>query len=68
MEVKDYDRAFQDFNEVIRLAPKLAQGYNRRACAWLCKNEFGKAIQDFDQSILDWSRIFLKVMPLSRSC
>ena len=50
-EKKDYDKAIADFNEAIRLDPKLALAYNNRGNAWDAKKEYDKAIADFNEAI-----------------
>jgi tetratricopeptide (TPR) repeat protein len=47
----DYDRAIQDFNESIKLAPDFAKPYNNRGAAYLLKGEYDLAIQTLDQAI-----------------
>ena len=40
-----------DFNEAIRLDPKLAWAYNCRGNAWYRKKESDKAIADYNEAI-----------------
>jgi tetratricopeptide (TPR) repeat protein len=43
----EYDRAIADYTEAIRLNPGDAAAYNNRGIAWLGKNQFKRACQDF---------------------
>jgi lipoprotein NlpI len=47
----DYERAIQDYNQVIRLRPDYAAAYNNRGLVYHEKGEYDRAIQDFDQAI-----------------
>jgi tetratricopeptide (TPR) repeat protein len=46
-----YERAIQDFSEVIRLDPQGPNGFYNRALAYKNKSQYDSAIQDFDQVI-----------------
>ena len=48
---KEYDIAIIDYDEAIRLEPKLALAYHNRGIAWLAKGQYDRAIKDFDQAI-----------------
>ncbi len=48
---KNYDKAIADYNEAIRLNPKLAVAFNNRGNAWVGKMEYDKGIADFDEAI-----------------
>ena len=48
---KEYDKAIADFNEAIRLDPKLALAFTDRGNAWRAKKEYDKAIADFNEVI-----------------
>ena len=45
------DKAIADFDEAIRLNPKLAEAYNNRGNAWEGKGEHDRAIADFGEAI-----------------
>jgi tetratricopeptide (TPR) repeat protein len=47
----DYDRAIQDFDEVIRLNPKSSGAFTNRGVSYLQKGDYERAIQDFDKAI-----------------
>src|SRR5207244_881414 len=47
-DMKDYDRAISDYNEVIRLDPKSARAYSYRGFAYEKKGDRALAIADFD--------------------
>jgi len=47
----EFNLAFQDYNQAIKLNPKFAQAYNNRGVAYDHKGEFDRALQDFDQAI-----------------
>jgi lipoprotein NlpI len=47
----DYDKAFADYNEAIRLNPHLASAYNNRGTAWDETREYDKAVFDFNEAI-----------------
>jgi tetratricopeptide (TPR) repeat protein len=46
-----YDRAITNFTEAIRLDPKYARAYMKRAEAHLLKNEFDRAVADATEAI-----------------
>jgi lipoprotein NlpI len=46
-----YDLAIQDYSQVIRLKPDLADAYSNRGVAYLVKDQYDLAIQDFDEAI-----------------
>ena len=48
---QDYDRAIQDFDQVIRLDPNNAIAFGNRGIVYLIKQDYDRAIQDFDQAI-----------------
>jgi tetratricopeptide (TPR) repeat protein len=47
----DYDRAFADYDEAIRLDPKNAFLHDSRGSAWFSKGEFDRAFADYDEAI-----------------
>ncbi len=48
--LREWDRAFLDFDEAIRLGPN-ADTYCNRGMAWLTKGDHPKALIDFDEAI-----------------
>ena len=48
---QEYDKAIQDCDTAISLAPHDARALNSRGLAWSFKNEHEKAIHDFDEAI-----------------
>ena len=47
----EYDRAFQDFNQAIKLNPQFAFAFNSRGIAYQSKGQYDCAIEDYDQAI-----------------
>jgi tetratricopeptide (TPR) repeat protein len=47
----DYDRATADYDEAIRLDPKIAAAYVGRGDAYSVKHDYDGAISDYDQAI-----------------
>jgi tetratricopeptide (TPR) repeat protein len=47
----EYDRAIQDFDQVIRLAPDQAAGFSNRAFAYLKLQKADLAIADYDTAL-----------------
>ena len=47
----DYDKALGDYNECLRLTPRLAAGYVCRAHIWELKGEYDKALVDYTHAI-----------------
>src|SRR5205085_2424596 len=47
----DYDRAIQDYDQVIRLKPDHFRAFNNRGNAYEHKADYDRAIQDYDQAI-----------------
>ncbi len=48
----DYDRAIADYNEAIRLDPKMAQLYNNRGLAnAVLKKDYTRSLPDFTEAI-----------------
>lgn len=48
---RDYDRAIDDLDHAIRLAPDLAAAYGMRGAAHGARNEYDLALKDFDEAI-----------------
>ena len=49
--VRDFDKDLADCTEAIRLDPKSADAYNRRAAAYYRKRNFDQAIADYSEAI-----------------
>jgi len=47
----DYDRAFTDYNDAIRLNPEYASAYNNRGNLWAGKRDYDRAITDYNEAI-----------------
>jgi tetratricopeptide (TPR) repeat protein len=47
----EYNRAIQDYDQAIKLAPNLANAFNGRGTTFRDKGEYDRAIQDYDQVI-----------------
>ena len=47
----EYDRAIQDFTEVIRLNPNDAAVYYLRGIAYMLKSEYDRARSDFNKAL-----------------
>mgnify|MGYP002652102718 CR=1 FL=1 len=47
----DHDRAIADYDEMIRLDPKISQAYNNRGISWRAKGNLDRATADFSQAI-----------------
>ena len=46
----DYDKAIQEYDEAIRIAPNCALAYRERGLAWYFKKDFDKADKDFEEA------------------
>ena len=51
MAKRDYDRAIQDYSEVIKLDPRNYANYRSRAVAYMAKMDYDRAISDYTVSI-----------------
>ena len=51
MDVGQYDRAIQDFDQANRLGPNDASTLSNRGNAYSFKGQYDRAIQDYDQAI-----------------
>src|SRR5450759_2701767 len=47
----DYDRAFQDLEQAIRIDRRNSGAYYNRALVYIAKSDIDHAIRDFDQAI-----------------
>jgi tetratricopeptide (TPR) repeat protein len=50
-EKGEVDLAISDFNDAIRIDPKLKDAYNSRGNCWREKGEYDKAIADYDEAM-----------------
>ena len=50
-EKGDLDRALQDFDKVIALAPQSDGARNNRAAVFIDKGNFDRAIEDYNEAI-----------------
>jgi tetratricopeptide (TPR) repeat protein len=59
---KEFDKAFTDFDEAIRLDPKDATAFANRASAWADQKEYDNAIKDYDEAIRleSWGHLFVE--------
>ena len=48
---KNYDKAIEDFNQVVKLKPNSERGYRLRAMVWQAKKNYDNAIADYSESI-----------------
>jgi len=48
---KDYDLAFQDYDQAIRLNPGYSHAFNNRGNAYFARRDYERAMQDYDQAI-----------------
>ncbi len=51
IEKGDLDLAIEDFNQAVRLNPKMAVAFDNRGLAWGRKKEYDKAIADYNEAI-----------------
>jgi Flp pilus assembly protein TadD len=50
-DLKQFEKAIQDYNQAIELNPKDARVFNNRGTAYADLKQFEKAIQDYNQAI-----------------
>lgn len=50
-KINDSDRAIKNYNQAIKLDPKMAKAYNNRGVAYVGKKEYDLAIADFTKVI-----------------
>ena len=48
---KEYDRAIEDYNQALKLNPKLVAAFNNRGIAYGNKGEYDRAIADYNQAL-----------------
>ncbi|GAA4353387.1 hypothetical protein GCM10023185_13980 [Hymenobacter saemangeumensis] len=46
LQAEDYTAAIAEFNQIIQLAPQLAEGWNKRATAYYLRGEYRAALSD----------------------
>ncbi|HSF96167.1 MAG TPA: hypothetical protein VLA52_14170 [Thermohalobaculum sp.] len=51
MEDEDYDQAMRFLNDLVRLAPDFAEGWNKRATLYFLRAEFGKSVADIQRTL-----------------
>ncbi|MEM7060007.1 MAG: tetratricopeptide repeat protein [Pseudomonadota bacterium] len=51
MEEKDYDTALLHLNDLTRLAPEFAEGWNKRATLYFIREEYGRSLEDIAQTL-----------------
>lgn len=51
MEKKDYDTAILHLNDLVRLAPDFAEGWNLRATVFFIKEEYGRSLEDIAKAL-----------------
>jgi tetratricopeptide (TPR) repeat protein len=51
LEMRDYDKAIENFSKAIRLDPQNAEAYNLRGVAWKFKGQFDNMIRDCTEAI-----------------
>ena len=51
INMQDYDRAIEDFNQVLKLDPTHAQSFNNRGTAYVYKGNYDLGIRDFNKAI-----------------
>jgi tetratricopeptide (TPR) repeat protein len=50
-DLKQFEKAIQDYNQAIELDPKYTHAFNNRGTAYIKLKQFEKAIQDYNQAI-----------------
>jgi tetratricopeptide (TPR) repeat protein len=51
MNKRQYDRAFRDFDDALRLDPGIIYAYRYRGIASACKHDYGVALKDLDEAV-----------------
>ena len=51
VEKKDYDGALLHLNDLVRLAPEFAEGWNKRATVHFLKEDYGKSLEDISRTL-----------------
>lgn len=51
MEAKDYDTALTHLNDLTRLAPDFAEGWNKRATLHFVRGDYGQSLEDIARTL-----------------
>ena len=51
VQIGDYDRAFQDFDQAIGLDPSSSEAYDKRGRAHFQQKDYVQALRDLDQAV-----------------
>jgi tetratricopeptide (TPR) repeat protein len=51
MDEEDFDAALGDFNKVVEIAPKFAEGWNRRATLLYLMGDFDGSVRDIEKTL-----------------
>ncbi len=51
VENKDYDGALLHLNDLVRLAPQFAEGWNKRATVHFLREDYGKSLEDISRAL-----------------
>lgn len=52
MEDRDYETALTHLNDLVRLAPNFAEGWNKRATVYFLQGEYGASVADIQKTLL----------------